>query len=106
LVGVFLVMLLVISCEPWLHGRVPKLLLYFGAASYVLYLFHPLVAPLAPLALAKLHVHSAVLSILGSISIALIAAAVIYSFVEKPLTRRLNAKFLRRNQAPQPTVTA
>ena len=38
LVGVFLVMLLVISCEPWLHGRVPNLLLYFGAASCVLYL--------------------------------------------------------------------
>ncbi|MGH6850881.1 MAG: hypothetical protein ACREDD_10605 [Methylocella sp.] len=39
--------------ERWLAGRIPAFLIGLGAASYSLYLFHPLFAPLAPTILMR-----------------------------------------------------
>ena len=85
---------------------VPNLLLYFGAASYVLYLFHPLVAPLAPLALAKLRnaqrgpIDSRIYinrTDCGGSDLLLRGEAA-HAATQREISPR--------NQAPQPTVTA
>ncbi|MFZ4759466.1 MAG: acyltransferase family protein, partial [Burkholderiaceae bacterium] len=39
--------------EPVLQGRVPSQLMLLGDSSYALYLFHPMIAPIAPALLAK-----------------------------------------------------
>lgn len=79
----------VVALEPLLSGRVPRPIMFFGDASYTLYLFHPIVAPVVPVLLGIVGLRIGWLSVLGSICAALTAAAVIYVFVEKPLTKRL-----------------
>ncbi|NQX15089.1 acyltransferase [Rathayibacter sp. VKM Ac-2857] len=64
-------------------------LLALGEASYSLYLFHPLVGPAVPAALAVVGLRSEVLSVAGTIAVALVAAILIHRFVERPITRRL-----------------
>jgi peptidoglycan/LPS O-acetylase OafA/YrhL len=66
--------------------------LFFGAASYSIYLIHPIVAPLAPVVLNRIGVHSSSLSIFLSIIITLTTASFIYSFVENPISQYLNNK--------------
>lgn len=75
--------------EPWIGGRVPRILLFLGAASYSLYLFHPLIGPLVPELLARLGIVVAPLSIVLTIVVAIVVTAIIYRFVEAPLTRWL-----------------
>lgn len=97
-VAVVALVLGVVTLEPVLHGRVPRTLLYLGAASYSLYLFHPMIAPAAPQALSFLGVNSAPLSTVLSIALSLVAAAAIYRWVEKPITGRLTAATRRRDR--------
>jgi exopolysaccharide production protein ExoZ len=75
------------------HIRWPALLKFGGAASYSLYLVHPIVAPAAPVILSKLHLVSAPLSIMGSVSVALVAATAVYLLFEKPVSLILSKKF-------------
>ncbi|KAA3662373.1 MAG: acyltransferase [Chloroflexi bacterium] len=82
-----------ISLEANIKGRLPRFVLFFGTASYSLYLFHPLVAPLAPVILNKLSIGSFPISIFFSITIAMIVSAFVYLWIEKPLTN-----LIRRNQ--------
>lgn len=69
-------------------GRfVGKPLMFLGAASYAIYLVHPVTAPAAPVILAKLDLILPYLSILFGVTIALIAGSLCYQWVEKLLTR-------------------
>lgn len=77
--------------NPVIEGKVPKVLIALGEASYALYLFHPMIAPAAPALLAKLGIRNAPLSIAMSISVAVIVTWFIYRWAEKPTT-----EFLRR----------
>lgn len=79
----------VLALEPWLEGRIPRVVLFFGNASYTLYLFHPMIAPIVPVGLGFFGVHNGWLSVLGSIAAALFASALIYRCVEQPLTQKL-----------------
>lgn len=67
----------------WLPTR------YMGDASYSLYLFHSMIAPAVPVALGIIGVASPYLSVFGSVSVSIAAAAIIYAFVERPMTRKL-----------------
>jgi len=71
-----------VSLEPFLKNKVPKIILFFGAASYSLYLSHPIFAPLVPTILNKLDIHLFSLSIILSIMFSLIIGAIIYLFIE------------------------
>ncbi|MDP3405217.1 MAG: acyltransferase [Brevundimonas sp.] len=62
-------------------------LMFLGAASYAIYLVHPVTAPAAPVILAKLGLILPHLSILAGVIIALIAGSLCYQWVEKLLTR-------------------
>ena len=75
----------VVGLEAWLTW-IPGWLIYLADASYVIYLFHPLVAPAAPMILAKLHMPYPLLSIALSICFALLAGCFIHKLVEKPVT--------------------
>lgn len=86
---VTLLVAVVVALEPIIYGRLPKAISFYGNASYSLYLFHPIVAPIAPVALGVIGLRIGWLSVVGSIMVALIAAAAIYRFVETPLTRKL-----------------
>ena len=77
-----------ISLEKYIQGRIPKMILFFGAASYVLYLFHPLISLLAPVLLHKVAIESPLLSVLFSVSLALIVSAIIHRWIEQPLLVR------------------
>ena len=75
--------------EPFLRRVLPRFVLYMGAASYSLYLFHSMLAPIAPVLLGAVGLRSGALSVICSVSGSIFAAALIYKFVELPITRRL-----------------
>jgi exopolysaccharide production protein ExoZ len=72
--------------------HIPKIILFFGAASYSLYLIHPVIAPLSPVVLKKIGLIIPFLSVSFCIILALIAAAIAYLYYEKPVTKFLNKK--------------
>ena len=76
----------IVSLEVYLQGKIPRLILFYGAASYALYLFHPLILPVVPTILKKISVGSLPLSVSFSVIIALTASAVIHRWYERPLT--------------------
>lgn len=86
--------------EPFLTRWLPRPVLYMGDASYSLYLFHPLVAPIVPAALAIVGVRVGWLSVILSIALAITAAALIYRLVERPITGWLqkHLPYVRRHR--------
>lgn len=83
---------LVILAEPMLQGRIPRAFLYLGEISYVLYLFHPLVAPAVPEVLERLKLESVALSVVGCVCAAVAFAALVHTMVEAPLASWLKRK--------------
>ncbi|WP_382307726.1 acyltransferase family protein [Herbiconiux sp. UC225_62] len=108
-VGVAALLLAVVMAEPLLAGRIPGPVIYMGDASYSLYLFHPLLAPLVPVVLAVVGLKVGWLSVTLSVVGVVIAAALIFRFVERPITRVLQARlpYVRRHSPatvePAPT---
>ena len=70
--------------------QIPTIILFFGAASYSLYLIHPVIAPLSPVIFKKIGVIIPFLSESFCVILALIAGAISYSYFEKPVTTFLN----------------
>jgi peptidoglycan/LPS O-acetylase OafA/YrhL len=82
--------------EPRLGGRLPKWLLLLGDASYALYLFHPLILPVVPVALRRIGVENYTLSVVICVIVALIAGVLVHLLIERPLTRMLKARLEAR----------
>ncbi|NKJ02910.1 peptidoglycan/LPS O-acetylase OafA/YrhL [Novosphingobium sp. SG707] len=76
-----------VALEPVLGPRMPRFALFMGAASYSLYLVHPLVAPASPHVLGRLGIHTPVLAVILSILVAMVAGALCYLLVEMPISR-------------------
>lgn len=91
---------LVVWAEPWCRRVVPKWLLFLGDASYTIYLFHPLLAPMVPLALSIIGISVPWVSVVGAIAWALLATSVIYALVERRLVR-LGRKLPYAGRVPQ-----
>ena len=93
--AVFLVVLLAeplvrrLGRHPLADRLVRRPLLRLGDASYSLYLFHPLIGPAVPAALAFLGLRSVAVSVVGSVLVSVVAGALIHRLVERPITRRL-----------------
>ena len=79
----------VLSIEQQL--KIPNFVILLGDASYVMYLFHPLISPIVPVILRKLHFAHPWVSTIGSIGVAITVGIAIHLFIEKPLTVRLSA---------------
>jgi exopolysaccharide production protein ExoZ len=77
--------------EPALRGRIPRHFLVLGDASYSLYLFHALVAPIVPTILQKLGFHNYAISVALTIMISVSVGVAIYFILERPLTRKLRS---------------
>jgi len=88
---VTLIVLCVVLAEPFIGRSIPKPLIFLGDASYSLYLFHPIIAPLVPTALAVVGLRSAGLSVVVSVALVVAVTAVIYGFIERPITNKLLA---------------
>jgi exopolysaccharide production protein ExoZ len=98
-ISVAVLIIAVVTSDSWISGRVPKPVIYMGDASYSLYLFHPLIAPIVPVALAMIGLRNGGLSVVLSILAAVIGAALVFRFVERPITRYLqeNLPYMRRH---------
>ena len=77
-----------ISIEALLK-KTPKLLLYLGAASYSLYLFHSITLPAIPVVLKKFGLINTYASVSISIFASLPMALLIYYYIENPTTKIL-----------------
>jgi exopolysaccharide production protein ExoZ len=66
--------------------RIPRFVLFGADASYVIYLFHPFIAPAVPAMLMRLHIVHPWLSVACSVSLALAGGCAIHWFVEAPMT--------------------
>jgi peptidoglycan/LPS O-acetylase OafA/YrhL len=100
-ISVAVLIIVVVAGESWIGGRVPRPFIYMGDASYSLYLFHPLIAPVVPVALGMIGLRIGGLSVSLSIITAVIGAALVFHFVERPITRYLQATlpYVRRHAA-------
>ncbi len=78
--------------------HVPRFVLYGADASYVIYLFHPFIAPLVPVALMKLHLLNPWLAVVCSVSLGLAGGCVVHQFVEAPITRWFRNHLLVRGK--------
>ena len=66
--------------------RIPRFILFAADASYVIYLFHPFIAPAVPVALLRLHPMHPWLSVACSVFLALGGGCLIHRFIEAPIT--------------------
>lgn len=97
-----------VELEEKIRPLIPGWLSFMGAASYALYLIHPILAPIGPTLLKRLAMPYPILSIAISITVALIAGICTYLFIEQPLTRRLNSAVRGRglyDPAPESTMS-
>jgi peptidoglycan/LPS O-acetylase OafA/YrhL len=69
-----------------------------GEASYVLYLFHPMVAPAVPMVLNKLGMQIGWLSVLLSVVVAVVASKLIYHLADEPIAHRLRSILSHKRQ--------
>lgn len=94
-----MIVLGVVLLEPHLKGRLPKTLLVLGDASYVLYLFHPLIAPIVPTVFREADVLNFWACVLVSSVVAIFACTVIHIVIERPLTQQLRSLARSRRAA-------
>jgi exopolysaccharide production protein ExoZ len=66
--------------------RIPRFVLFMADASYVIYLFHPFIAPVVPVALLKLHLLYPWLSVACSVVLGLGGGCLIHLLIDAPMT--------------------
>ncbi|RZF60738.1 acyltransferase [Sphingomonas populi] len=93
-----LVVLGFVVLEPFWSRRLHPTLLVLGAASYAMYLFHPILGPAIPTVLSILHIKAGILSIIGVISVSVAVSLILHKVVEQPLLKKIN--FLIRSILP------
>lgn len=101
MLAVSAIVLAVAWLEPVIGRGVPRFVVYLGAASYSLYLFHPLIAPAVPEVLVRVGITNGAVSVLLSIAVALVATTLIYRFVELPVTAWLQPRVPYVNRKPK-----
>lgn len=79
----------VVLAEQYIPWQRARWLLFLGAASYAIYLFHPLFAPIAPVALTAVGIQNGPLATGLGVVLAVSLAAIIHRYVEVPTMNRL-----------------
>ncbi|WP_169194924.1 acyltransferase [Devosia sp. MC1541] len=82
----------VVAADRKYGARVPSWAIVLGAASYAIYLFHPIFAPAVPFVAAKLGFNVPVLVFFGAVFVAIIVPTAIYRFIEAPSLRLIGVK--------------
>ncbi|MGH6839557.1 MAG: acyltransferase family protein [Methylocella sp.] len=80
--------------ERWLAGRIPNFLLNLGAASYALYLFHPIFSPVVPSVMMRMGLNEGWISIVVFVMFSIIISVIAFAVVERRMTRYLNRRLL------------
>lgn len=83
-----IIVLGVILAERTLVRVVPAWMLFLGNASYVIYLFHPIVSAAVPFAFAKLGLPSPVVAFVCSVLAGVLLPALLHRTVEVPVLRK------------------
>jgi len=78
--------------------RIPRFVLYGADASYVIYLFHPMIAPAVPSILMKFHLQYPWLSVICSVLLALTGGCLIHQFIEIPISKWFRDHLLVRGK--------
>jgi peptidoglycan/LPS O-acetylase OafA/YrhL len=94
-IGPALLVLGVVGLERHVR-RFPPALVFLGAASYSLYLMHPLIAPLGPAMLSRVGLVWPVTSVLLCVILSLSAGVAVFVLFERPITIRLGRLVRRR----------
>ncbi|MFC4255985.1 acyltransferase family protein [Altererythrobacter xixiisoli] len=84
-----------VGIEKSIGRRIPQWMVYMGAASYSLYLVHPMVSPAAPALFAKIGLTGgfmAWLAVVTAVAVAMGAAVLVYRYGEVPFTKWLNRR--------------
>lgn len=88
-----LVIMGAVGIERSIGRRIPQWIIYMGAASYSLYLIHPMISPAAPALFAKIGLsggYMALLAVAAAVAIAMLTSVLLYRYVEVPVTKLLN----------------
>lgn len=97
-----------VSLEPLIGRRIPRFAIFMGAASYALYIVHPLVGPTVPVLLRKFGLIWPYISVICAVCIAMAAGVLGHLLIEKPsthiLTRWARQLGLLDRSAPLPTA--
>lgn len=83
----FLIVWSLASIDRQLNAYIHPAVVFLGAASYSLYLFHPLVSPIVPVILRKLQFGYIPIAVVGSVLIAFLMSILVHVFYEKPVTK-------------------
>lgn len=94
------------SLEGRFGQRIPRFILFFGAASYSLYLSHPLIAPMVPTILSKMGILWPLASAVGSVVVAVPVACGVFVLVERPLSAAVKRFASARGSSRRPSVSA
>lgn len=81
----------VVLCRRPLEAHVPKWLVSLGDSSFSLYLTHVITLSVVNAALAR-YIDKGVVLMFAAVCTSIVGGALYYSFVERPLTRWLNAR--------------
>jgi peptidoglycan/LPS O-acetylase OafA/YrhL len=91
-----LLVMATVSLEPKIRGLVPRAALFLGAASYSLYLFHPMIAPAGPRIVRMVGIANGTASVLVSIALSIGVASIIHVLIEVPMTRFFRPRYSER----------
>ena len=81
-----------VALEPFWAKHDSRTLLFLGAASYAMYLFHPIFGPAVPVVLSVLKLKLGLFSIVAIVVGNIAAGALIHKFLEIPLLALLNGR--------------
>jgi exopolysaccharide production protein ExoZ len=84
-----------ISMESFIARWVPRFFIFGGAASYSIYLFHPLIAPVIPEVLKRIHFNLFSISVILTVVVSIIITSIIHKYYELPITKMINIFFHR-----------
>lgn len=85
-----------VMLESKLNGKIPKVILFGGEASFSIYLTHAMSGPVAVVMANKIGLHSLTSILLFTAALMLLVGAACFHFVEKPITKTLFG-FNKRN---------
>jgi exopolysaccharide production protein ExoZ len=77
----------------------PKMILYLGDASYMIYLIHPFIAPAPAVAMAMLHLFYPATAVALAILSSLLGGSILHSLLERPLTLWFRDHLRNRGQS-------
>lgn len=86
-----------VSLERSIGHRIPQWTAYMGAASYSLYLIHPMISPIIPTLLSKGGMKFGflpIVSVIGAVAIAMVSAIIVYRFIEQPVVKKISKSIL------------